>query len=119
MQTEFSGWGLWPNLTFNIFPGQQNLLVFHMLPISAERSVGYCDYFFIDGKVDEEAQALMDWEGNILEKEDNELIVSVHKGMKSGALANGVFIIDHLNHSVTEAPLAHFNMLVARAMSDF
>jgi choline monooxygenase len=115
-QVEFSGWWLWPNATFNIFPGQQNLLVFHMLPISAEKSIGYCDYFFIDGKVDEEAQALMDWEGNVLEKEDNELIVSAHKGMKSGALSCGVFVMDNHRHDFTEAPLVHFNDLVSRAI---
>lgn len=117
MQTEFSGWGLWPNTTFNVFPGQQNLLVFHMLPISAEKSVGYCDYFFVGGKVDEEAQALMDWEGNVLEKEDNELIVSAHRGLKSGALASAIFVVDPIRHSNTEGPLAHFNMLVERAMA--
>jgi carnitine monooxygenase subunit len=117
MQTEFTGWGLWPNLTFNIFPGQQNLLIFHMLPLSAERSIGYCDYFFIDGKVDQEAQDLMDWEGNVLEKEDNDLIISAHKGMKSGAFKNGVFVIDTVNHAMTEGPLAHFNMLVEQAMA--
>lgn len=117
MQTQFSGWGLWPNLTFNIFPGQQNLLVFHMLPISSERSVGYCDYFFIDGAVNDEAQALMDWEGLVLEKEDNELIVSAHRGMRSGALPHGVFIVSQDNHALTEGPLAHFNMLVERAVA--
>ncbi|MCA3560952.1 MAG: aromatic ring-hydroxylating dioxygenase subunit alpha [Aestuariivirga sp.] len=116
MQTEFSGWGLWPNLTFNIFPGQQNLLVFHMMPVSAERTIGYCDYFFVDGAVDAEAQALMDWEGNVLEREDNELIVAAHKGLKSGALEHGVFVVNPAQPALTEGPLAHFNSLVARAV---
>lgn len=117
MQTDFTGWGLFPNLTFNIFPGQQNLLIFHMLPLSAERSVGICDYFFVDGQIDSEAEALMAWEGNILEREDNELIVSAHRGMRSGALESGIFVIDEANHAVTEAPLAHFNMLIERALA--
>lgn len=116
-QREFSGWWIWPNTTFNVFPGQQNLLVFHMLPLSAERSIGYCDYFFIDGIIDEEAQALMDWEGNVLEKEDNDLIVAAHKGMRSGALKNGVFLVDDERHDVSEGPLAHFNMLISRTLS--
>lgn len=115
-QVDFFGWWLWPNLTFNIFPGQQNLLAFHMLPVSAEKSIGICDYFFIDGKVDEEAQALMDWEGNVLEKEDNDLIISAHKGMKSRALSNGIFVINPDHHDITEEPLAHFNNLVSRAI---
>ncbi|MEP7453060.1 aromatic ring-hydroxylating dioxygenase subunit alpha [Phyllobacterium sp. SB3] len=115
-QRKFSGWWLWPNTTFNIFPGQQNLLVFHMLPLSSERSIGYCDYFFIDGKVDEEAEALMDWEGNVLEKEDNDLIVSAHKGMKSNAIRNGVFVIDGVRQYISEGPLAHFNQLIQRTL---
>jgi len=115
-QREFSGWWLWPNATFNIFPGQQNLLVFHMLPLSPERSIGYCDYFFIDGKVDDEAQALMDWEGHILEKEDNDLIVAAHKGMKAQVLPHGIFVVNEARHDVSESPLAHFNALVAQAV---
>lgn len=92
-----------------------------MLPISAEKSIGICDYFFIDGKVDKEAQALMDWEGNVLEKEDNDLIISAHKGMKSKALSCGIFVINPDRHDITEEPLAHFNNLVSRAIkgSDF
>jgi choline monooxygenase len=115
-QKNFSGWWLWPNVTFNIFPGQQNLLVFHMLPITAEKSVGYCDYFFIDGNVNEEAQALMDWEGNILEKEDNDLIVAAHRGMKSLVMQQGIFVIHPDRHDISEAPLAHFNTLVSQAV---
>jgi phenylpropionate dioxygenase-like ring-hydroxylating dioxygenase large terminal subunit len=115
--TDFFGWWLWPNLTFNVFPGQPNLLIFHMLPVSADKSIGICDYFFIDGKVNEEAQALIDWESNVLEKEDNDLIVSVHQGLKSQALRNGVFVLDHDRGEISEEPLAHFNALVSRAIA--
>lgn len=30
---KFNGWFLFPNLTFNIFPGQKGLLIFYMFPI--------------------------------------------------------------------------------------
>lgn len=116
-QAEFSGWWLWPNLTFNIFPGIQNLLIFHMLPISAEKTVGVCDYFFLDGQLSEQAEALMDWESNVLEKEDDDLVVSAHRGMKSKALAAGIFIIDPAHGDITEEPLAHFNQLVSKALN--
>jgi choline monooxygenase len=115
---EFSGWWLWPNATFNIFPGQQNLLIFHMLPVAAEKTIGYCDYFFIDGQVDDEAQALMDWEGNILEAEDNNLIVAAQKGMRSEALKSGIFVVDEGRDYISEGPLAHFNMLISRALAN-
>lgn len=117
MQTRFTGWGLWPNSSFNIFPGQDNILIFHMVPSAAEETYGYCDFFFLDGKVDEEAEALMAWEVDILETEDNDLIMSAHKGMKSGALDHGTFILDTANHTISEEPLAHFNYMVERALN--
>lgn len=117
MQTRFTGWGLWPNSSFNIFPGQDNILIFHMVPSSAEETYGYCDFFFLDGKVDEEAEALMKWEVDILETEDNDLIMSAHKGMKSGALDHGTFILDTANQMITEEPLVHFNYMVERALN--
>lgn len=118
MQKEFNGWGLWPNCSFNIFPGQDNILIFHMVPSAAEETYGYCDFFFLDGEVDEEAEALMKWEVDTLETEDNDLIMSAHKGMKSGALDHGTFILHTTNQMVSEEPLAHFNYLVERAVND-
>ena len=117
MQKRFTGWGLWPNASFNIFPGQHNILIFHMVPSTAEETYGYCDFFFMDGEVDEEAAALMEWEVDILETEDNDLIMSAHKGMKSGALDHGTFILHSTNHMVSEEPLAHFNYMVERAVN--
>ncbi len=114
-QNEFFGWWLWPNLTFNIFPGQKNLLIFHMVPVSPEKTIGYCDYFFEDGKINNQAEELMNWESNILEKEDDALVTSVHKGMKSQALTNGFFVIDP-SDEITEEPLVHFNKLIASAV---
>ena len=117
MQKQFTGWGLWPNASFNIFPGQDNILIFHMVPSSAEETYGYCDFFFLDGEVDDEAAALMKWEVETLETEDNDLIMSAHKGMKSGAVDHGTFILHSTNHMVSEEPLAHFNYMVERAVN--
>jgi len=118
MQKKFTGWGLWPNASFNIFPGQDNILIFHMVPSAAEETYGYCDFFFMDGEVDDEAAALMKWEVDILETEDNDLIMSAHKGMKSGALDHGTFILDSANHMISELPLVHFNYMIQRTMND-
>ena len=117
MQKQFTGWGLWPNASFNIFPGQDNILIFHMVPSSAEETYGYCDFFFLDGEVDDEAAALMQWEVDILESEDNDLIMSAHQGMKSGALEHGTFILDTANHMISEEPLAHFNYMVEQTVN--
>lgn len=117
-QKNFNGWGLWPNLTFNIFPGQDNLLIFYMIPISSEKTIGYCDYFFINGEINEEAESLMKWESEILEKEDDNLIISTHKGIKSGAIKSAIFLTDENNHSITESPLYHFNKLIKKSLDN-
>lgn len=117
LQSDFSGWWLWPNLTFNVFPGVPNLLLFYILPVSEKKSVGYCDYFFINGEICEQSQALMDWETNILEIEDNELVESAQSGITSGALCNNIYLVDAKSSENTEMPLVHFNSLVAKSYS--
>jgi phenylpropionate dioxygenase-like ring-hydroxylating dioxygenase large terminal subunit len=115
-QTGFSGWWFWPNVTFNIFPGIQNLLIFHMLPLAPEKTVGICDYFFLDGQLNEHAEALIEWESNTLEREDNDLVISTHKGLKSKVLPHGIYVVDESCGEMTEGPLEHFNYLVSQAV---
>jgi choline monooxygenase len=112
---EFTGWWLWPNLTFNVFPGEQNLLVFHIRPTGPETCIGICDFLFLDGHVSEQAESLMEWETKVLEAEDNELVESAHHGMKSGALEHGV-LVDHEEGCLTERAVAHFLDAVSAAM---
>jgi carnitine monooxygenase subunit len=116
-QREFTGWWLWPNLTFNVFPGEQNLLIFHIRPTGPETCVGICDFLFVDGKVSEQAESLMEWETTVLEAEDNELVESAHHGMKSGALEYGI-LVDHEAGCLTERAVAHFLDAVTTAMDD-
>jgi phenylpropionate dioxygenase-like ring-hydroxylating dioxygenase large terminal subunit len=112
----FDGWWLWPNLTFNIFPGTDNLLVFQMHPLSPDTSIGYCDYLFPDGAINEQAEALMQWETYVLSEEDNERVASVHRGMKSLALSRGVLVVNPGRGDITEHAIGHFHSLVSQAV---
>ena len=114
-QREFTGWWLWPNLTFNVFPGEQNLLIFHIRPTGPETCVGICDFLFLDGHISEQAESLMDWETRVLESEDNELVESTHQGMKTGALECGI-LVNHDQGCLTERAVAHFLDAVTSAM---
>lgn len=116
-QHAFTGWWLWPNLTFNVFPGEQNLLIFHIRPTGPETCVGICDFLFLDGQVSQQAESLMEWETKVLEAEDNDLVESTHHGMKSGALQCGI-LIDHEAGCLTERAVAHFLNAVTTAMGD-
>lgn len=117
VQWYFSGWWLWPNLSFNVFPGEQNLLVFHIRPTGPEKCVGICDFMFVDGAISSQAESLMDWEVNVLETEDNSLVESTHFGMKSGALSRGI-LVDHEKDALSERAVAHFLRAVTEAMGD-
>lgn len=108
----FDGWYLWPNLTLNMFPGTENLLIFHTIPVSADRCIGYCDYFFPDDTVNEQAKQLIEWETSVLSKEDNERISLTHKGLKSGALEAGFFLNRPGQGRITEHALKHFHKLL-------
>jgi len=114
-QREFTGWWLWPNLTFNVFPGEQNLLIFHIRPTGPETCVGICEFLFLDGHISKQAESLMEWETKVLEAEDNDLVESTHHGMKTGALEYGI-LVDHETGCLTERAVAHFLDAVTSAM---
>ncbi len=111
-QKGFSGWWLWPNMTWNVFPGVDNLLLFYILPTGPESCVSFCDYFFIDRNIGKEEEAIMSWETGVLELEDNALVESVHKGLRSGGLSKNIYLIDENSGENTEKPLVHFNNLI-------
>jgi phenylpropionate dioxygenase-like ring-hydroxylating dioxygenase large terminal subunit len=100
---------LWPNLTINIFPGRPNMSLGPVLPLSAERSERFLDYFFTP---DEDA----DWVDELLAfdaqvgREDRALVEGVQQGVSSGLIDSGRLMPG------SEQLIVHFQDLTARAL---
>ena len=100
---------VWPNFGINIFPGHPNLSCGPIVPVTAERTARFLDYFFApdvdQGWIDE----LLEFDDQV-GREDTELVERVHRGMRSGVLAAGSLM------SASEPLVAHFQRLTADAL---
>jgi len=101
---------LWPNLGVNIFAGRPNLSIGPMVPLSADRTYRFLDYFF-GSEVDAGWIAdLMAFDTQV-GSEDRGLVEGVHRGMASGALDHGVLM------GRSEQLIGHFQQLTAAALA--
>ncbi|HLY95476.1 MAG TPA: aromatic ring-hydroxylating dioxygenase subunit alpha [Gaiellaceae bacterium] len=70
---------LWPNLTVNIFPGHPNVSIGPVVPVTAERTYRFLDYFFAPGVSQAWIDELMAFDAQV-GSEDKALVEGVHRG---------------------------------------
>jgi phenylpropionate dioxygenase-like ring-hydroxylating dioxygenase large terminal subunit len=79
---------VWPALKLNIYPGFANLSIGPVWPESAERTVGFLDYFFGAGVDDAAARELIAFDDEV-GREDTALVESVQRGVRAGLVERG------------------------------
>ena len=79
---------LWPNLTVNIFPGHPNVSIGPVVPVTAERTYRFLDYFYGPDVDQGWINELMAFDAQV-GSEDKALVEGVHRGMASGAFEHG------------------------------
>lgn len=116
-QLMYAAWYLWPNLTFNVFPGRRNLSFMHIMPTGPETTFEHWDFFLEDTTPNEEELAAMDYIKNVLQPEDIGLVESVQRGLHSKAYRQGRLVIDKDLTSNSEHGIHHFQSIYYRAMT--
>ena len=106
-------WYLWPNTTFNIMPGSNELSVFAVRPLGIDRSYFGGHSLSDDGKVNQERAAYV---ADVLTPEDIGLCESVQRGLRSRSYSQGPFIVDEARSGTAEHALHHFHRLVQDAL---
>jgi phenylpropionate dioxygenase-like ring-hydroxylating dioxygenase large terminal subunit len=101
---------IWPNWTFNTLPGPRHLRLLVFQPLDAERTATFIDSFWQPGTPDEVVDEITAF-GAVVGREDIELVESVHRGLRSGALQHGRLLLD------SEHLLQHFQLLVHDALA--
>jgi phenylpropionate dioxygenase-like ring-hydroxylating dioxygenase large terminal subunit len=101
---------IWPNWTLNTLPGPPHLRVLVFQPIDAERTATFVDGFWAPGVPDSFVQEITDF-GAVVGVEDVELVESVHRGLRSGAIEHGRLLLS------SERLLQHFQLLVHDALT--
>ena len=107
-------WYLWPNTTFNVLPGSDELHVFSVKPIDATSSTFGGHSFSTDGKL---YQPRTDYVADTLAPEDIHLCESVQRGLKSMSYDKGVFMVSPNMRGESEYALHHFHRMVQKALN--
>lgn len=133
-QLMYAAWYLWPNVTFNVFPGRRNLSFMHIMPTGPETTFEHWDFFLDEATPNEEEKAAMEYIKDVLQPEDIGLVESVQRGLHSKAYSQGRLVIDkelvggacgsgaglgeHQSSSISEHGVHHFQTLYYNAMTE-
>ena len=82
---------LFPNTVVNVMPGKANLSIGPIVPLSAQRTSRFLDYFFGTDADDAWIADYLDLDRQV-GVEDLELVERVHAGMAAGPLDHGVLL---------------------------
>ena len=101
---------LWPNITINIMPGQPNVSIGPVVPLAAERTGRFLDYFVGSDVEDAWIADLLEFD-NQVGAEDKVLVERVQKGVRSGAIEHGRLLLE------SERLMANFQSQVVEALA--
>ena len=83
---------IWPNIKVNLWPGEPNLSVGALLPVSPDRTDGFLDYFFPPDPDPAWLAGFFELDSQVGD-EDRGLVESVQRGMRSGAFEHGRLLL--------------------------
>ena len=106
-------WYLWPNTTFNVLPGTQELNIAAIRPYGLERSYFGGQTLSTSGQFD---QSRADYVNNVLVPEDVSLCESVQRGLKSKGYTQGPMMVDPDRSGRSEHAIHHFHRLVQKTL---
>ncbi|MEL6421821.1 MAG: SRPBCC family protein [Pseudomonadota bacterium] len=107
-------WYLWPNTTFNVLPGSEELAVYAIRPIDHETSSFEGHVLSAGGEVNEVRTR---YTAEVLAPEDIALCESVQRGLRSKGYDQGSFVAGPGLGGESEASLHHFHRLVMEALT--
>jgi len=107
-------WYLWPNTTFNILPGSNELAVYRIRPVDHEWTSFEGDVLTADGRTNEARTA---YTANVLAPEDIALCESVQRGLKSKGYDQGPIMAGDVPTGENEYAIHHFHRLVYEALN--
>lgn len=114
----FAAWWLWPNVTFNVFPGSANITVLHIQPTGPETTLEHFDFFFADATPTEGERQAIAYIDEVLQPEDIGLVESVQRGLHSRGYHQGRLMVDKDRSFNSEHGLHHFHELVLKSLGD-
>lgn len=116
-ETGFVAWWLWPGFAFQSYPGGR-VHLWRWTPLAVDRTHLAVDWYFPSAE-------LADWERELIEHhaattfaEDQEMMASVQRGLRSRAYDSGPLMIDAAESQYSEHAVAAIQNLWRDAMGD-
>jgi choline monooxygenase len=108
-------WWLWPNTCLMRYPGRSSMIVLHIVPIAADRTLETYDFFLETPTPDELEKKAIHYLDTVLQAEDIALVENVQRGMNTPAFTQGRIVYDPQGSGKSEHALHHFQGLVLEA----
>ena len=110
-------WWIWPSLCWEQFPGRGSVMVYNHLPVAPERTLQVVDFYFADKTPNAAERGEMEYVENVLRPEDQAVVESVQRGLRSRGYQQGRFMVDPARESGwSEHAVHHFQALVKAAL---
>lgn len=107
-------WYLWPNTTFNVLPGSEEINISAIRPTGLETTSFEGHSMSVSDAFDEDRAR---YTADVLVPEDISLCESVQRGLKSRGYSQGPIIVDSARSGRGEHAIHHFHRLVQAALS--
>ncbi|MBL8708304.1 MAG: hypothetical protein JNL25_03830 [Rhodospirillaceae bacterium] len=112
----FVGWFVYPNVTFNVFPGCPNVTIYNMMPTGPQTTHEYLDFLLPQKTPTEEEMAAIKYLDDVLQPEDIDLVESVQRGLNSRGYNQSRYVVDAERSDQSEHALHHFHSLVLKSL---
>lgn len=108
-------WWLWPNTCLMRYPGRSSMIVLHIIPVAADRTLETYDFFLETAEPDELEKKAIHYLDTVLQAEDIALVENIQRGMNTPAFTQGRIVYDAEGSGRSEHALHHFHGLVLSA----
>ena len=111
-------WWLWPNTCLMRYPGRSSMIVLHIVPAGAGRTLETYDFYLETPQPTEAERQAIAYIDKVLQAEDIALVESVQRGMNTPAFTQGRIVHDPSGSGRSEHAVHHFHSLVLGAYAD-
>lgn len=108
---------IWPTCIPLFYPGSPSAVLFQILPTGPETSRVRHDFYFLGHDLSTQEQTFMDWNTNVLVKEDMGLCEKVQRGLHSRGYRQGKFVVNRNDCSYSEHHVHFFQRFVYDALT--
>ena len=108
-------WWLWPNTCLMRYPGRGNVMVMHVIPAGADRTLETYDFYLADAEPNAAEAEAIRYVDEVLQVEDIGLVESTQRGMRTPAFTSGRLVCDPAGGGISEHGVHHFGGLLLEA----